>query len=352
MGPVGGRRRRRLPGEALDRRFEAVIFDWDGTAIPDRRADATAVRSVVEALCAQGMHLVLVSGTNVSNVDGQLAARPTGPGTLHLCLNRGSEVFEVDADGPRCVDRRAATAEEERALTTAAEGVARWLMRRGLQAGLVTDRLNRRKIDLIPEPAWADPPKHLIGELLEAVEARLRARGVVSLAQVVDVARREAARAGLPDARITTDAKHVEIGLTDKSDSARWAFEELRRRGIAPGLVLVVGDEMGSLGGEPGSDALMLVPGADRATVVSVGVEPEGVPPPPRDPPRRGTRGVPIPAPGPAGAPAQRSRPGGRRGPRVDPRVRGDRPRARAGPRDPPHDRRWEDRDERRPAAP
>jgi len=24
----------------MDRSFEAVVFDWDGTALPDRRADA------------------------------------------------------------------------------------------------------------------------------------------------------------------------------------------------------------------------------------------------------------------------------------------------------------------------
>ena len=36
-----------LPAE-LDRRFEALIFDWDGTAAPDRHADATRVRRLVE----------------------------------------------------------------------------------------------------------------------------------------------------------------------------------------------------------------------------------------------------------------------------------------------------------------
>ena len=38
------------------------------------------------------------------------------------------------------------------------------------------------------------------------------------------------------------------------------------------------GDEMGPLGGEPGSDSLMLVGDGARAIAVSVGVEPEGVP--------------------------------------------------------------------------
>ena len=37
------RSRAALPA-ALDRRFEAVVFDWDGTAVPDRQADASPLR--------------------------------------------------------------------------------------------------------------------------------------------------------------------------------------------------------------------------------------------------------------------------------------------------------------------
>ena len=88
----------------LARRFDALVFDWDGTAVTDRDADASAVREVVEALCATGVHIVVVSGTHVGNVDGQLRARPSGPGRLFLALNRGSELFEVGVDGPRIVD--------------------------------------------------------------------------------------------------------------------------------------------------------------------------------------------------------------------------------------------------------
>lgn len=77
---------------ALRRRFEAVVFDWDGTAVADRQADAGQVREAVEAACALGIDVV-VSGTHVDNVDGQLRARPQGPGLLYFSLNRGSEVF-------------------------------------------------------------------------------------------------------------------------------------------------------------------------------------------------------------------------------------------------------------------
>ena len=262
-----------------DRRFEAVVFDWDGTAVPDRAADAGALRERMAELSSYAVQQVVVTGTHVGNIDEQLALRPKGPGTVYLCVNRGSEVYELDRRGPRLVQRREASDEEDARLDRAAAAVVDRLRASGVPAEVVSARLNRRKIDLIPEPEWADPPKARIAELVAAVERRLRASGITGLGAVVALARQEAGRAGLPDPRVTSDAKHVEIGLTDKADSATWAFSALWRRGIAPGLVLVVGDEFGPLGDAEGSDALLLVDVAARATAVSVGVEPGGVPP-------------------------------------------------------------------------
>jgi len=261
---------------ALDRRFEAVVFDWDGTAVPDRDADAARLRELVEELCALGLELAVITGTHVDNVDGQLLARPSGPGRLHFLVNRGSEVFEAAAGGIRLLERREASAEENAALDRAAAATVEALSRRGISAEIVSERLNRRKIDLIP--AWADPPKAEIAELLRAVEALLYEGGVGGLRAAVDLGVAAAQDAGIPDPRVTSDAKHVEIGLTDKSDSARWILADLWRRGIAPSQVLIAGDEFGPLGGLTGSDSYLLVPEAIRATVVTVGVEPTGVP--------------------------------------------------------------------------
>ncbi|MGZ4356647.1 MAG: hypothetical protein ACXVRU_07555, partial [Gaiellaceae bacterium] len=262
----------------LARRFEAVICDWDGTAVSDRHADASPLRALIEDASALGLHVAVVSGTNAQNIDGQLAARPRGPGSLHLLVNRGSEVYRLGSAGPRLVLRRRATKAEEAALTRAAELVAAELRAHGLDVEIVSNRLNRRKVDLIPEPAWADPPKERIGELVAEVEKRLAQHGVGGLDTVVALAERCAREAGLPDPRVTSDAKNVEIGLTDKSDSARWIAGELLRRGIGSSLALIAGDEFGSLGARLGSDALLLVPELARATAVSVGPEPTAVP--------------------------------------------------------------------------
>jgi trehalose/maltose hydrolase-like predicted phosphorylase len=273
---------RRRPGPALpaelDRRFEAILFDWDGTAVPDRQSDAARIRALIEELCALGLDLGVVTGTHVGNVDGQLRARPSGPGRLYLCLNRGSEVFVADAEGVHLLARREATPKEDAALDAAAEATVAVLAEAGLRAELVSQRLNRRKIDLIPEPEWADPPKARIAELLDAVEARLRTAGLSGLREAVELGEEAAVKAGLEVPKVTSDAKHVEIGLTDKADSARWLFHELSGRGIGPRLVAVAGDEFGPLGGLAGSDSYLLVPEGVRATAFSVGAEPTGTP--------------------------------------------------------------------------
>ena len=84
---------------ALARRFERIVFDWDGAAVPNRHADAGRLRELVEAAAVHGLELAVVSGTHVGNVDRQLQARPAGPGGLILAVNRGSEVFPVDLQG-------------------------------------------------------------------------------------------------------------------------------------------------------------------------------------------------------------------------------------------------------------
>ena len=162
---------------AIAQRFEAIVFDWDGTAVPDREADATGVRAAIEALCAAGMDVAVVTGTHVGNVDGQLAARPTGPGRLYLCLNRAPRSSRSTHEGPQLLYRRRRDRRGGGGARRSGRGDRGAARRPRRAAEIVSQRLNRRKIDLIPEPEWADPPKARIGELLAAVEARSAKRG-------------------------------------------------------------------------------------------------------------------------------------------------------------------------------
>jgi trehalose/maltose hydrolase-like predicted phosphorylase len=263
---------------------EVVVYDWDGTAVPDRQSDASAFAALTERLAAADVWSVVVTGTNFGNIERQFVSRLSAKARSRLlvCANRGSEVFGFgDEGGPVLIWRRQATPEEEARLTATAEAVRDDLQRRtGLDIGVVYDRLNRRKIDLIPVPEWADPPKARIGELLVAVEQRLHAAGLGGgLLDAIELTRKAARERGLPDARITSDVKHVEVGLTDKGDAIAWLKRHfLQPRHIPLARVLIAGDEFGPIAGIPGSDDRMREE-APAALVVSVGSEPKGVPP-------------------------------------------------------------------------
>lgn len=269
---------------SLQRPFRAIIFDWDGTAVADRREDAAPLVHVTEALLDLGIWLVVVTGTNFGNIDRQFChlIHEEKRGHILVCANRGSEVYGFTAQGaPLRVWYRAATAEEDRMLDAVATSLRDALvMRTGLDIHVISGRMNRRKIDLIPLPEWADPAKAQIGALLQAVQTRLHAAGERGgLASVIDEARKIALSVGLPEARITTDVKHIEVGLTDKRDALIWLRRELlETEGIPLKDVLIVGDEFGTLAGFPGSDERMQAD-VGEACVVSVGNEPEGTPP-------------------------------------------------------------------------
>jgi len=73
-----------VPLQVIDRTVEAVVFDWDGTAVNDRRASAALVRKRVADLSAAGVDVAVFSGTCVENIDRQLGARPAARQARHL----------------------------------------------------------------------------------------------------------------------------------------------------------------------------------------------------------------------------------------------------------------------------
>jgi len=265
------------------RPFRVFAFDWDGTAVKDRRADARPVARALQELMELGIYVVLITGTNYTNIERQFACHVIGPHktNLFVCTNRGSEVFGYDARGELYqLYLREATDEENELLDRVAEAVKREVeSSSSVNIEIVYDRLNRRKIDLIPE--WPDPPKSQIGKLLKQTERRLREGGYEDgIRGVFQAAQRYSQELGLFDARITSDVKHVEVGLTDKSDSIRWMLREVaQRRNIPFRDIVVLGDEFGPIAGFEGSDFRMVVPEAGGVTYLSVGREPNGVPP-------------------------------------------------------------------------
>jgi trehalose/maltose hydrolase-like predicted phosphorylase len=269
-------------GPLGEHRYRLIAFDWDGTAVTDRSEHPDELAQAMQRLLDAGVLLVVITGTNADNVGGQIAPllTPSALSRLYLMVNRGSEVYAHEADGTRSLLwAREASSDENAALDRASDAVKdRLAAEYGIEIDIVRNRLNRRKLDLIPTPEWADPPKARIGELLAAVEKRLDAIPG-GIGAVIDMTAAAAKEAGLRDPRITTDVKHVEVGLTDKSDSIAYVMRRLApARAILSHEVLLAGDEFGPIAGFEGSDYRMVSRLAAGATIVSVGREPNGVP--------------------------------------------------------------------------
>ncbi|MGO9851915.1 MAG: hypothetical protein ACLP4R_08680 [Solirubrobacteraceae bacterium] len=45
----------------LAQRFEAIVLDWDGTAVPERHNDTTRICHLVEDACTAGLELAVLS---------------------------------------------------------------------------------------------------------------------------------------------------------------------------------------------------------------------------------------------------------------------------------------------------
>ena len=179
-----------------------------------------------------------------------------GPGRLYLCVNRGSEVFEVGRGRARsCVDRREATPEEDAALDAAAPRRRSSGSRaRGLEA---RDRLAAAEpAQDRPDPASRSGPiRRRRGSPSCWPRSRrgCAAAGSTGLREAVELAQRSGAR-GRSRRSAGDERRQARRDRPDRQGRLRRAgsFAELARRGIGPGLVLIAGDEFGPLGGLPG----------------------------------------------------------------------------------------------------
>jgi len=94
------------------------------------------------------------------------------------------------------------------------------------------------------------------------VDARLNAGGFPGgLEEGIRLARDLVREAGVAHAAVTSDARHIDLGLTGKADAMHAVARVLvAGRGRAPEDVLVVGDSFGPVADGQGTDSAMLIP--------------------------------------------------------------------------------------------
>ena len=78
----------------MKKKYKAVFFDWDGTAVLSRKAPVEEIAGAMGSLLDQKVNLVIVSGTTMENIaGGKLETYFSKEQLAHLYLGLGRGAF-------------------------------------------------------------------------------------------------------------------------------------------------------------------------------------------------------------------------------------------------------------------
>ena len=78
----------------MKKKYKAVFFDWDGTAVLSRKAPVEEIVGAMRPLLDQKVNLVIVSGTTIENIaGGKLETYFTKEQLAQLYLGLGRGAF-------------------------------------------------------------------------------------------------------------------------------------------------------------------------------------------------------------------------------------------------------------------
>lgn len=268
------------------KKYRAIFFDWDGTAVLSRKAPVEEAVAAMKPLLRQGVTLVIVSGTTIGNIAGGKIEQyftEEEKANLYLGLGRGAFNYAF-RNGEPYVFRDMLPDREcmEKIHRISFELHMEWKMHYGFDTDIVFSRPNYCKIDLMPTALRGDNLFMQENEV-ELLKRELERHGIAGgLRGLMDRAAAMGGRYGLA-VKPTCDAKYLEVGISDKSDNVNAIFRKLQEEsGLKAEECAFYGDEfVGIEDGIYGSDSFMLTElteGGDFFDVSEVpGKRPEGV---------------------------------------------------------------------------
>ena len=240
------------------KRYKAIFFDWDGTAVLSRKAPVEETVNAMGPLLEKGVKLAIISGTTYENIaDGKLERyfTPKQLQNLYLGLGRGAYDYGFDEAGkPVVLANRVPDAKGILAIHDTCYKIHRVLLEQyGMDTDIVFSRPNYCKIDMMPGLNRGDNLFLQEGEAA-MLQRILTSHGIESIETLIKMAE-SFGSVDMP-LRATTDAKYLEVGPTGKSDNADALFE---RFGLDAEDCCFWGDEfIGVSNSIFGSDAGML----------------------------------------------------------------------------------------------
>jgi hypothetical protein len=266
------------------KRYKAIFFDWDGTAVITRDAPTDQIMVLLQHLLAQGVVLVIISGTTYKNIAlGKLHDHLADANFDNLFMGLGRGAYNYGFQHSSLVKLHEIIPENShrRKLHTAAFRIHQFLLENfNYETDIVFSRPNYCKIDLLVNLDRGGKLYFQASEL-DWVNQNLEANGFQGgMRTLLDKAVAIGRKTGL-DLKATTDAKYLEIGMTTKADNIDWLLQNIVfKRGIQIGDCCFWGDEFTFLGpGVPGSDAMMITERSRLGDFYDVSESPMALPP-------------------------------------------------------------------------
>lgn len=243
------------------KKYDAVYFDWDGTAVISRNDDARPIARVMDQVLSKGIKLIIISGTTYNNIAGgelHTMISPENLKNLFLGLGRGAYQYAFINGEPLLLQDLTPSKDWMLKLHRHCYAIHEKLYKEyNYNTDVVFCRTNYCKIDLLPNHSRGSK-LFLQNEEIQMVEDALTACGFTSgMRGLIDLA---ASNPELPTVKATADAKHLEVGFTTKGDNVDYFVAYLQKEyGITLDNSAFIGDEFADLQpGVLGADAMMI----------------------------------------------------------------------------------------------
>lgn len=246
------------------KKYRAIFFDWDGTAVSSRSVPADKAIAAMKPLLKQGIKLVIVSGTTIENIAGghiESFFTPDELQNLYLGLGRGAYNYAFDEEGkPFIFENEIPEKQTLLDIHKICFDIHMELLDRyDFATDVVFSRPNYCKIDLMVYNQRGDN-LYLQASELDMLKESLEAHNIHGgLKNLIELSMEVSKSYGINTAA-TCDAKYLEVGISSKSDNVDTILKKIcNDSDISPEECAYWGDEyVGIEAGIFGSDSYMI----------------------------------------------------------------------------------------------
>lgn len=213
------------------KKYKAIFFDWDGTAVMSRKAPVTEAVEAMRPLLDKGVKLAIISGTTYENIAGGAIENyftPKQLDNLYLGLGRGAYNYGFKDGKPYVFSHMIPEKELFGTIHRICFEIHMELkMKYDFDTDIVFSRPNYCKIDLMVDNNRGDNLFMQENEL-DMLKEKLKIHGIEGgLQALMDLSLEVGEKYGVEVAP-TCDAKYLEVGISSKSNNADTIFGKLQ----------------------------------------------------------------------------------------------------------------------------